>query len=62
MAEARNLEWDNMGDLLDQEDEETLAAIDAGIQDANEGRVVSSEEALRRMQVWLSRSSTPKKP
>jgi predicted transcriptional regulator len=44
-----------------EEDDETLAAIDRGIQDAEEGRVVSAEEARRRVQQWLSKSSTPQK-
>ena len=43
-----------------EEDEATLAAIDQGIKAAEEGRVVSAEEARQRVQQWLSKSSTPK--
>jgi len=43
-----------------EEDEATLAAIDRGLRSAAEGRVVSSEEARRRVEQWLSKSSTPK--
>ncbi|MGA2741504.1 MAG: hypothetical protein ABSG65_29220 [Bryobacteraceae bacterium] len=46
--------------MTDEEEEATLAAIDQGIKDSNEGRVVSAEEARQRVQQWLSRSSTPK--
>ena len=46
--------------LTDEEDEATLAAIDQGIKDADEGRVVSLEEARRRIQEWLSKSSSRK--
>ena len=46
--------------LTDEEDEATLAAIGQGIKDADEGSVVSLEEARRRIQEWLSKSSTPK--
>ncbi len=46
--------------IIDEEDEETLAAIDRGIKAADEGRVVPVEEVRRRMQQWLTKSSTPK--
>ena len=49
-------------DLIREEDDETLAAIDRGIKDADEGRVVSLEEAHRRVEAWLLRSSSQKKP
>jgi predicted transcriptional regulator len=45
--------------ITEEEDEATLAAIDRGISSAAEGRVVSSEEARRRVEQWLSKSSTP---
>ena len=47
--------------MTEEEDEATLAAIDRGIKGADEGRVVSAEEARQRVQQWLSKSSTPKK-
>jgi predicted transcriptional regulator len=46
--------------ILDEEDEATLAAIDRGIQSADEGRVVPLEEARSRMHRWLTKSSSPK--
>ena len=46
--------------ITEEEDEATLAAIDRGIRSAEEGRVVSSEEARQRVEQWLTKSSTPK--
>ena len=46
--------------ITEEEDEATLAAIDRGIKSAEEGRVVSAEEARRRVQEWLSKSCTVK--
>lgn len=46
--------------MAEEEDEATLSAIDRGIKAADEGRVVSAEEARQRVQQWLSKSSTPK--
>ena len=46
--------------ILNEEDEATLAAIDRGIKAADEGRVVSFEEARRRLNEWLIKSSSPK--
>jgi predicted transcriptional regulator len=55
------LKLDHPVPMTEEEDDATLAAIDQGIQDADEGRVVSAEEARQRVQQWLSKSSTPKK-
>jgi predicted transcriptional regulator len=58
MAELR---LDHPVPMTEEEDVATLAAIDQGIQDADEGRVVSAEEVRQRVQQRLSKSSTPKK-
>jgi len=58
---AAELKLDHPVPMTDEEDDATLAAIDQGIQDADEGRVVSAEEARQRVRQWLSKSSTPKK-
>ncbi|MBZ5524034.1 MAG: hypothetical protein LAP21_17495 [Acidobacteriia bacterium] len=41
-------------------DDETLAAIDRGLEAIKEGRVVSSEEARQRIQKWSTKSSPQK--
>jgi predicted transcriptional regulator len=58
---AAELKLDHPVPMTDEEDDATLAAIDQGIQDADEGRGVSAEEARQRVRQWLSKSSTPKK-
>jgi predicted transcriptional regulator len=60
MAEVKNREVAEPDRILDEEDEATLAAIDRGIKAADEGRVVSFEEARRRLREWLTRSSSAK--
>ena len=47
--------------LTEEEDEETLAAIDRGIQDADQGRSVSLDEARKMIPQWISKSASPKK-
>jgi predicted transcriptional regulator len=56
MADLTNREAAKPDRILDEEDEATLAAIDRGIKAADEGRVVSSEEARRRLRQWLTTS------
>ena len=43
---------------FDDEDEATLAAIDAGIRAADEGRVVSLEEVRKLIPQWISKYSS----
>jgi predicted transcriptional regulator len=59
MAEMKRPDFNDSSTILDDEDEATLAAIDRGIKAADEGRVVSSDEAHQRMQTWLTKSSSP---
>ena len=47
---------------LDDEDEATLAAIDEGIRQANEGQLVSSDEVRKLIPKWISKFSTPQQP
>jgi predicted transcriptional regulator len=60
MAEAKNEDIKQAAPTLDEENEETLAATDRGIQSANEGRVVPLEEVRQRMNGWLTKSSSLK--
>lgn len=60
MAKAKKFELESPDRILDEEDEETLAAIDEGIQDAKAGRTVPSEEVRKRLPKWITASSTRK--
>ena len=60
MAEVKKREVAQPDPILDEEVETTLAAIDRGIKAAEEGKVVSFEEARRRFRDWLTRSFSPK--
>ena len=58
MAKAKEFDLESSAPILDEEDEETLAAIDEGIRDADAGRVVPAEK-VRKL---LARSfTTPEK-
>ena len=61
MAKARKFDLENPAPILDDEDEETLAAIDEGIRDAEAGRVVPAEKAREALAKWTTHSSTRKK-
>jgi predicted transcriptional regulator len=56
-------ELENPAFVPDGEDEEkeTLAAIDEGLGDVEAGRTVTSEEARKRLPTWITTSSTRKK-
>jgi predicted transcriptional regulator len=58
MAEVKKRDLVEPDSILDEENEPTLAAIDGGIKAADEGRVVSVEEAWRRLREWLITSSS----
>jgi hypothetical protein len=61
MAKVNKFEVEPPVPMIDDEDEETLAAIDEGIRDAEAGRTVPSQEARKLMPQWISASSTHKK-
>jgi predicted transcriptional regulator len=54
----RELDWNQPVAMTDEEDEETLVAIDEGIKDADEGRLFTAEEARERLSRWNTKSST----
>jgi predicted transcriptional regulator len=60
MAEVKKDDANPSASILDEEDEATLAAIDRGIQSADEGRVVPLDEVRQRMSRWLTKSSSLK--
>lgn len=58
MSKVKEFDFENPAPALDDEDEETLAAIDEGIRDAGAGRTVPAEEVRKRLPEWLTVSST----
>ena len=58
MAEAR-IDVDKPVVLTGEEDEETLAAIDRGIRDADAGRLTPLEEVEKMLPQWISKFSSP---
>ncbi|HEV2687343.1 MAG TPA: hypothetical protein VGV35_02280 [Bryobacteraceae bacterium] len=57
MDDVKRADFDEPGSILDEEDEATLAAIDHGIQAAEEGRVVSSKEVREWIKGQFKKSS-----
>jgi predicted transcriptional regulator len=60
MAKTKRFELENPAPILDEEDEETLAAIDEGVRDAETGRTVPAEDVRKRLPKWITASSTRK--
>ncbi len=46
--------------VSEDEDKDTLGAIDEGLRDAESGRTLPSEEARKRLPKWITASSTRK--
>ena len=61
MAGLKRLDLNNPPPILDEEDEETLAAIDEGIGDAEAGRTVPIEQVRDLLPQWITESSSRKK-
>ena len=61
MAKPEKFDLENSEPIVDQEDEETLAALDEGIRDSESGQVVPAEEVREFLPKWIIASSTPKK-
>jgi predicted transcriptional regulator len=60
MAKSKKFDLEAPPPIVEEEDEETLAAIDEGIRDAEAGRVVSAEKARELLPKWTTASSTRK--
>jgi predicted transcriptional regulator len=58
MAKAHNFELHESEVALEIEDQETLAAIDEGVQQAHTGQTVSSEHVRSLLPKWVSASNT----
>ena len=60
MAKPKKIDLENPAPVADDEDAETLAAIDEGMRDAAVGRTVPAEEVRRLLPKWTTAYSTPK--
>jgi hypothetical protein len=60
-AEVKKVDLDNPAPIPDEEDEETLRAIDEGIRDAEAGRTVPIEAVRNLLPQWITDSSSRKK-
>ena len=60
MAKVSKIDFDDPAPMLEEEDEETLAAIDEGIRDAEAGRTVPIEEVRKLLPKWITESSSRK--
>ncbi|MFI5116349.1 MAG: hypothetical protein ACHP8B_06575 [Terriglobales bacterium] len=58
MAKVKKFELEDPVPVLDDENVETLAAIDEGVRDAEAGRTVPSEEVRKLLPKWISASTT----
>lgn len=61
MAKPKKFDLESPAPVIDDEDEETLAAIDEGLLDVEAGRTVPAEEVRRLLPKWTTASSTQKK-
>ena len=60
MAKAKKFDIESPDPVLEDEDAETLSAIDEGLRDAAAGRVVPAKEVRQRLSQWITNSSSPK--
>jgi predicted transcriptional regulator len=60
MEKADKIDFDDPVPIDQEEDEETLAAIDEGIRDAEAGRTVPMEEVRGLLPKWITASSSRK--
>jgi predicted transcriptional regulator len=60
MAKAKEFDVDKPARVIDEEDEETLAAIDEGIRDTEAGRTVPLEKVRKLLPQWITASSSRK--
>jgi predicted transcriptional regulator len=62
MLGAKKLDLDDPAPILDDdEDEETMAAIDEGIRDAGAGRTLPIEEVRKLLPQWITTASSSRK-
>ena len=55
VSKAKKFEFENSAPV-DDEDQETLAAIDEGLRDAEAGRTIPAEEVRKLLPQWITDS------
>ena len=60
MGKASKIDFDNPAPVDEEEDAETLAAIDEGIRDAEVARTAPMDEVRRLLPQWITASSSRK--
>jgi predicted transcriptional regulator len=60
MGEASKIDLNDPAPIPDEEDEETLAAIDEGIREAEAGQTVPADDVRKLLTKWTTASSTQK--
>ena len=60
MAKAKKFELENPVAISDDEDSETLAALDKGLRDAEAGRTIPAQKVRKLLPQWITASSTRK--
>ncbi len=58
MPETKRFELDEPPPVTEEVDQETIAAIEEGVRDAEAGRMVSSEEVRKMLPKWITKSTT----
>ena len=61
MADVKKLDLDDPPPILDDEDEETLAAIEEGIRDAEAGRTIPIDDVRKLLPQWITIASSSRK-
>jgi predicted transcriptional regulator len=61
MAKAKEFDLEKPAPVIEDEDEETLAAIDEGVRDAEAGRTIPIEKVRKRLKKWITASSSRKR-
>jgi predicted transcriptional regulator len=61
MAKPKKLDLDTPAPIFDEEDQETLAAIDEGIRDVKARRVVPAEKVRELIPKWITESRRSRK-
>lgn len=60
MAKAKEFDLERPIPVVEEEDKETLSAIDEGIRDADAGRTIPIEKVRERLHKWITASSSRK--